>query len=291
MMTGVTDNEPPTPPHGLNMDAEEYRRFQEFQRFQDYQRFVEAQRQGANLPVPVQPGQPVPHHQVPQQPPLPPHQQQHAIHTQLEGMRQQLARIERVTNPPVWKKILHSKWLHRLVGLLIIAIIAVWGVPTLINHYFGGNDNPGGPAALHPGTIQGSGRLEKHPRDAVAAVYHIIATTPPDTACLEFTSAAAAQFARDMHAADCTQAVRTIHDGLDANGVNGYSFVVIPASAMIQQGNTVQISSCAMQLDGGPRLGLFVVTENQYQEWQITGHRNEPNPCPAPSSTTVPPTS
>jgi hypothetical protein len=278
MMAGVTDNEPPTPPHG--MDAEEYRRFQEFQRFQDYQRFVEAQRQGANLPVPVQPGQPVPHHQQPQ-----------AIESQLDGMRQQLARIERVTNPPTWQKILGNKWLHRLAWLVVIVALAVWGVPMLINHYFGGNDNPSGPEALHPGTIQGSGRLEKNPKDAVAAVYHIIAESPPDTACLEFTTAAAAQFAQDMHAANCTQAVRTIHAGLGADGQNAYSFVVVPDSAVITQGNTAQVSSCDMEVDAGPRLGLFIATETQDQEWQITGHRNEPMPGPPPPTTTAPPTS
>lgn len=274
----MTENEPPTPPQGF--DADEYRRFQEFQRFQDYQRFVEAQRQGENLPVPVRPGQPVPHH--------PP-----ALETQLDGMRQQLARIEKVTNPPRWKKILGNKWLHRLLWLLLVVILAVWGVPLLINHWFGGDNGSSGGSggSPHPGTIQGSGRLERNPKDAVAAVYHIIAENPPDTACLEFTTAAAAQFAHDMNAGTCVQAVHTVHASLDSAAINAYSFVAIPDSALTQQGSTAQISSCAMPLGSGPRLGLFVLTENQNQEWQITGHRTEPNPCPAPTTTSTPPTS
>ena len=124
MMTGVTDNEPPTPPRGIDgIGADEYRRFQEFQRFQDYQRFVEAQRQGANLPVPVQPGQPVPHHEQPQ-----------ALEAQLDSMRQQLARIEKRPNPPLWKKILGNRWVHRLSGWCWWSCSPSWGVPMLINH-------------------------------------------------------------------------------------------------------------------------------------------------------------
>lgn len=280
MMTHVTDNEPPTPPRG--MDADEYRRFQEFQRFQDYQRFVEQQQQQANLPVPVQPNQPV----APQ-----PHPQQQALEAQLDTMRKQLERIERVTNPPTWRKVLGNKWLHRALWLVVLVAIGVWGVPALINHYVGGNDNPGGPAALHPGDIAGSGRLEKDPKDAVAAVYHIIAESPPDTACLEFTVSARATFAADLKQPTCLAAVRSVHAGLNSAAIEAYSFVQIPDSALTQQGGTARISSCGMQIDSGPHLGLFVLTENQNQEWQITGHQNEPDPCPPPPSTTVPPTS
>lgn len=259
------------------MDADEYRRFQEFQRFQDYQRFVEAQREGEHLPVAAQPGQPVPHHSEQQ------------LRTQLEGMRQQLARIEKVTNPPTWKKILQNKWLHRAIGLIVVIILAVYGIPALIGHYFGNNDNPGGQAALHPGEIEGSGRLEQNPWDAVAAVYHIVAENPPDTACYEFSVPARTQFATDMGAATCLDAVRRIHAGLSDAAKSAYSTVQIPNNGVST--NPERISSCSMTLDAGPRLGLFVVSENSAGEWQITGHRNEPNPCPTPTTTSAPPTS
>src|SRR6201992_1162781 len=138
----------PTPPRG--MDAAEYRRFQEFQRFQDYQRFVQQQGGGppANLPVPMQPGVPVQPGGVPVQPgaPVP----QHPVEAQLAGMQQQLARIERVTNPPLWQKILRNKWLHRAVWLVIIVAVASVGVPKLLHHYLGsGTDqNPAAPGNL-----------------------------------------------------------------------------------------------------------------------------------------------
>jgi hypothetical protein len=300
MMAGVGENDAggtsdePTPPRGLN--AEEYRRFLEFQRFQEYQRFVETQqRTGSNLPVPITPSQPAHPAQPPAQssvppPPPPPHA---GLEAHLAGMRQQLARIEKVTNPPTWQKILRNKWLHRAIWLVIIVALASWGVPKLIQHYFGGNDQAaaGSGAALHPGEIQGSGRLETNPKDAVAAVYHIIAESPPDTACLEFSVPARAQFATDLHAPTCLQAVRTIHAGLNAAGVDAYSFVEVPDAALVQQGATATISSCAMGVDAGPRLGLFTLTQDGQQEWRITGHSNEPNPCPALTTTTAAPPS
>lgn len=286
MMADVAENDPdePTPPRGI--DAAEYRRFLEFQRFQEYQRFVEAQQRqggGTNLPAPVQPAHPAP--------PAEPHQHDLAEH--LAGMRQQLARIERVTNPPTWQKILRNKWLHRALWLVIVVAVASWGVPRLIHHYLGGDsDQATNGAALRPGEIPGSGRLETNPKDAVAAVYHIIAETPPDSACLEFSPRARGTFAADLHAPTCRQAVRTLHARLGPAGVNAYSFVQVPDTAVTRSAGTARISSCAMGVDAGPRLGLFVVTENQFDEWQITGHSNEPDPCPAPppSSASTPPT-
>jgi hypothetical protein len=264
----------PTPPRG--MDIEEYRRFQEFQRFQDYQRFVQAQ-QGPQPPAPIPPGPPGE---------LPPHSE---LESQIVGMRQQLSRIERVTNPPTWQKILRNKWLHRLLWLVVIVLLATWGVPKLIHHYFGGTDQPGGTAALHPGEIQGSGRLATNPKDGVAAVYHIVAEAPPDEACLEFSPAARAEFARDLGAPTCLQAVRHIHAELDRAAVNAYAFVQVPDSALVRNGTSAQVSSCGMTIDAGPRLGLFTLTQDSSDEWLITGHSREPDPCPAP--TTVPPTS
>lgn len=282
MMANVAEDEPPTPPHGMppqGMDADEYRRFQEFQRFQDYQRFVEAQRQGANLPVPVQPNQPVPHH--PEQ----------ALETRLDSMRQQLARIEKVTNPPTWQKILRNKWLHRGIWLIVIIVLVTWGVPKLINHYFGGNNNPGGPAALHPGQVSGSGKLYNNPADAVAEFYHVVMAAPPGnaTACEAPTNAGGQQLAHDLGVANCVAAVNKIYGELTPPARTAYEYVQVPDSAIVRNGDTAQVSSCAMTIDAGPRLGLFLLTRNPTGDWQITGHQNEPNPCPPPPTTTTPP--
>jgi hypothetical protein len=207
-------------------------------------------------------------------------------------MRQQLARIERVTNPPLWQKILRSKWLHRAAWLVIVIILAVWGVPMLINHYFGNSaDNPGGQAALHPGTVQGSGKLYTNPKDAVAELYHVIEAGPPGNAnaCQIFAGGAARQFAQDIGAKDCVGAVHKVYGQLGTAGVAAYSSVQVPDSAVAQNGTSAQVSSCAMEIDSGPRLGLFLLTQDNEHEWQITGHRNEPDPCPAPPTGSTPP--
>jgi hypothetical protein len=92
-----------------------------------------------------------------------------------------------------------------------------------------------------------------------------------------------------MHAATCLQAVRALHAQLGTDGENAYGVVQVPDAALVQRGRTATVSSCAMQIDAGPRLGLFELTRNSQQEWQITGHSNESDPCPAPPTTTAPP--
>jgi hypothetical protein len=253
------------------LDADEYRRFQEFQRFQDYQRFVEAQQGGAVVPAP--PGAPVRYPPPggyqgwPGGPaPLPP---------------------GKPSRPPIWLIILRTKLVRRLItlGLVFLALYIAY------QHFFGTDTS--NPDALHPGAIQGSHRLAPDPQDAAAAVYHVIAETPPDTACLEFSNAGAIQFAHDLGTTTCKQAVNKIHGQLDGTALNAYSEVGVPESAQKNlSATTAEISSCGMELSAGPRLGVFIVTEDQFNEWQITGHRTEPDPCPAPPTTTAaPPTS
>jgi hypothetical protein len=277
--------EPPTPPTGLpalpagapptplppGLDADEYRRFQEFQRFQDYQRFVASQQGGTaqgNKPVPYP--SPASYQGWPGGPaPLPP---------------------GRPSRPPIWLIILRSKLVRRLItlGLVVLALYIAY------EHYFGSSDT-NNPAVLHPGPVQGSGRLATNPADAVAAVYHLIGENSPTNACLEFSTAAKAQFARDLGAPTCEAAVTAIYGQLDSAGRQAYNEVLVPSTAVTTNGSTAEVSSCGMGISAGPRLGAFVVTEDRFQGWQVTGHRSEPNPCPAASTTTggaaAPPTS
>lgn len=280
----VADNEPPaeppTPPFGLpalpagqsvqpaqpapppGLSADEYRRFQEFQRFQDFQRFSQAGQQPPPAPVAQQP-----------------HQE---LATQLSDMRQQLARIERVTNPPTWQKILRNKWLHRLVWLVVLIVVATWGVPTLVEHYFGNHDaDSTGPAAL-PLPKGQSGVLPEGPHQAVADVYMFVAENQPTAACLIFSTAAAGQFATHNDAATCPAAVTALSGQVTDRADYGQPDLTILPSP---QGNTMTISSCSFTVSGGPRLGTFVLTK-QEQGWEITAYDGAA-PCPA----SAPPTS
>lgn len=281
----MADNEPPDPatpdrdaardadvpavlPPG--MDADEYRKFQEFQRFQEYQRFVEAQGRsgtpgGELVPLPP-PGQPGPY--GPPHPPVP------------YGQQWPAPPPAGPPRTPLWLLVLRSRLVRRLISLALL-LVALY---VAYQHFFG--TDPTNPAALHPGPIEGSGRLEPNPKDAVAAVYHQVADNPPDNACLEFTPAGAQAFARDFGATDCKQAVNRLHAALTSGGRSAYGVVVVFDAAVTRTGNTAVISSCRMRIDDGPRLGAFVLTENADGEWQITGHRAEPDPCPAPPSGT-----
>lgn len=275
MMTDVTDNEPPTPPRG--MDADEYRRFQEFQRFQDYQRFVEQQQQQANLPVPVEPNQPV----APQ-----PHPQQHALEAQLDTMRKQLERIERVTNPPTWRKVLGNKWLHRALWLVVLVAIGVWGVPALIQHYFGNHNNAGGPGSL-PLPKGESRELDASSNDTVHDVYMYIAQGYPKQACFYFSDAAANRFGRAFGQSNCEAAATKIKSMVtDAASYAEPNLKQLPVPLANQQQTT--ISSCSFDVSSGPRLGTFTMTRQLDNTWLITGYAAQ-QPCPTTSS--VAPTS
>jgi hypothetical protein len=257
---------PPSMPPGLN--ADDYRRFQEFQRFQDYQRYVETQ--GGQ---PAQPQQP-PTHQ-------PPH---HELMTHLSDMRQQLARIERITNPPLWQKILRNKWLHRAVWLVIVVVLATWGVPQVIHHYFGNADTGTGPGAL-PLPKGQSGVLPDGPHQAVADVYMFVAENQPTAACLIFSDAAKQQFAVASGAGDCPSAVTALYGQLIDKAAYAQPILTeLPGP----QGGSMTISSCSFKVTGGPRLGTFTLTK-QAQGWEITAYQ-APSPCPAPTSGSAPPT-
>lgn len=259
------------------MDSEEYRRFQEFQRFQDYQRFVEAQGNG-QAPVSAQPPQ------------------DKALATQLDGMRQQLARIERVTNPPMWRKILRSKWLHRAAWLVIVIILATWGVPKLIEHYFGnGSDNtPPSQAALPATNVGQSGELET-PKQTIHDVYQFIAEGNSKSLCgITMNARASGQFARIQGTQTCAGAVAKLNGALTTTDeVNQY--VLADTSQLPDpHGNTYVVTSCQLAALNPPLppLATFTLTKQAQtaDSWQITNVTAPIEQCPAtPSLGSTPP--
>jgi hypothetical protein len=199
-------------------------------------------------------------------------------------MRQQLARIERVTNPPTWQKVLRNKWLHRLAWLVILIVLATWGVPTLIEHYFGNHsaDNTG-PAAL-PAPVNQSGTLPEGPHQAVQDVYLFVAENQQSPICHTiFDAAAGSQFAAANGAKNCPAAVAALYGQLtDKDAYAQPDLTALPSP----QGDTMLISSCSFTVSGGPRLGTFTLTHEQ-SGWRVTGYAGSA-PCPI---TSTPPTS
>jgi hypothetical protein len=267
---------PETPPAGV--DPETFRQFQEFQRFQQFQAFTQGQQpppppaappwtaEGGNL----EPMHPV-HHQLGQ------------VQQQLNQIQQSQAKIERATNPPLWRKILRSTPFRWAVGLLIIVLIAIWGVPALVQHYVGGGSAQNTNTAGKPTSIQQSGQLAGAPYDAVADIYLFPAEgMAPDKSCLTFTASAARSFAQAFGTSSCAAAFTKIASEItDRDAYSDPDTSRLPSSPT---GDTVTVDSCDLGVTGGPRLGTFTVTHVD-KGWQITGYQAQ-QPCP----TTAPPT-
>jgi hypothetical protein len=274
--TGNLPDVPEQPPAGV--DPETFRQFQEFQRFQQFQHFTQTTppaappwtAEGGNLePAPGRPD----------------------VHEQLAGVRDQLhkiqhsqAKIERVTNPPLWRKILRSTPVRWAMGILLLIILAVWGVPALIQHYFGSNVDQHTNGAGKPSSIGVSGLLPGAPYDTVAAVYLLPAQgSPASRTCLLFSPTAAKTFAQAFGAASCEAAVGKITAQItDRNAYATPDMSMLPNPT----GDTVTVSSCAFDVTGGPRLGTFTVTK-QEDGWLVTGYQAQ-QPCTSSVPTTGP---
>jgi len=289
MMEAVGENEPGQEPAG-DWSAEQIRRFQEFQRFQAYLRFSEGQggpqqQPGGEL-VPVQPAQSPP----PGAPgPFGVPAVQQPLDAQLAGMREQLDRIERVANPPWWRKLLRSRLVRWPVLLLILAAIGVWGVPALVNHYIGGSAAPaGGPGAQLPAPKTASGELPQKAKDAVAELYRAIGENAPGYACFLFDQQTSVAFGNAFGVAGCEAAVPLIHQRLtDPNSYSEPDLSQLPNQTATQ--TTMTISSCQFTVSGGPRLGTFTLTKVSDGGWEITGYTAQ-QPCPSTTTPTTAPT-
>lgn len=260
---------PETPPAGV--DPETFRQFQEFQRFQQFQRFTQGQTPPPDAAPPWSAAggqlEPV---QGRQQPP-PVHEQLAVVQAQLHEMRQSQAKIERATNPPLWRKILRSTPFRWAIGLLVIVLIAIWGVPALVQHYVGGGNDQHTNTAGKPTSIQQSGQLAGAPYDAVADVYLFPAEgLSPDKSCLTFSASAAKSFAQAFGTSSCVAAFTKIAGEItDKDAYSDPDTSKLPTNPT---GNTVTVDSCDLGVTGGPRLGTFTVTHVD-KGWEITGYQ------------------
>jgi hypothetical protein len=274
----VPEAGPGTPPAGV--DPETFRQFQEFQRFQQFQRFTQGQ-QGQQSPPPAAPPWTAEGGNI--EPAHPVHHQLGQVQQQLHEIRQSQAKIERATNPPLWRKILRSTPFRWAVGLLVIALIAIWGVPALVQHYVGGGTDQHTNPAGKPISIQQSGQLAGAPYDAVADIYLFPAEgLAPDKSCLTFTASAAKSFAQAFGTSSCVAAFTKIASEItDKDAYSDPDTSRLPSNPT---GNTVTVDSCDLGVSGGPRLGTFTVTHVE-KGWQITGYQAQ-QPCPAPPTPT-----
>ncbi|TDV45553.1 hypothetical protein CLV71_112225 [Actinophytocola oryzae] len=265
---GLVPGPGPAPPPAQrppnDITPEQVRQFQEFQRFQELMRKAADEGMPPGNPPPglLQPwGQPPPKESLP-------------------------------------KRMLKAAVSKIITGLVVLAVLVVAGYFAV--DYFLGEDHDQPPAHETGGGKATTNLIfETSPRNAVQKVYDDIAQGDAKSACSRFTDDGRAQFTENMseYGNTCSQIVMTIHNGIAAKHMKSeYANPWIPTSAVPATGDTVSVSSCALEVTGGPRLGLLTLSKIPNSEgagggdaqWIVSGHQVEPENCGGSAST--PPT-
>ncbi|WP_181771811.1 hypothetical protein [Amycolatopsis pittospori] len=257
------------------LDEEQLRQFQQFQQFQDYLKFTEAQNQGI---VPSQPAQPVaqPYGQPPAPPGPPPGE---------------LVKAPRPRAP---------RWLRRLGGkvvawLIAILLIAIAGTIVYRQIFPSDTGKTSEQIASEGGGTYKTNKIltSASPFEAVRSVYDGIAQhgagqkSMVDLVCGKFEESTQQQFAIDVNAKDCRDAVERLHSEVKTGGINDYAESISKRSGW-PPGDVVVVKSCDFTITGGPALGDFTVSKVQNSQWLITGHAPGPKTCPPPAPSTTP---
>jgi hypothetical protein len=247
---------PPGPAGPGPVDPEQYAQFEQFQQYQQFLKYQETQ---GGPPALLPPGK----------------------------------------KPPLWKKILFSKGIRKLAFAVVVVLAVVWA----FNHYFGPppDDGLGVQGQAGPGQRTDPGKASVSPGAAVDTLYRLASQgKKPDfdgksdfatDACALFDAQGRAEFVRDFggdtsrgfEGPDCPTIVRAM-DGK-------VGVLQVKPSVDLVGKKVIELSSCRdLRLKPGtPGLGKLTMTPFG-DGWIISGHEAEPEPCPAPTTTTSAPT-
>lgn len=179
---------------------------------------------------------------------------------------------------PPWRKVLMSKWLRRAVALLLLLIAANWA----FDHYFGD------PEAGLPASKTGGFKTERNvihaqsPGEGILLFYVGVGGGNADVVCRRFESELLADtFGDHFNAPSCQVAVQQL-----AEQVTDRSEFTRPlpgkADFTPRPDGSVVVSSCDLDIRGGPRLGEFtfrIIPGSRSDQWIITDHRKEAAGC------------
>lgn len=276
MMECVADNEHPppgpddrTPPSGVPapsggelsvrppavppIDPEAVRQFQQFQQFQELMR--QQAEEGFPQGTPPAPGS-----------------------------------LERWGRPPPklppWKRALKTVG-GKLVTLAVVALLVAAGAFWLIEKLPGSGPpkSPGEPEVIGGKKAKTNLIYETDPRNAVQKIYDDIAQDDPTSACGRFDDEARAQFTD--HFAELGATCEDVVTALNAQVTNGqkseYANPRFPSTVKTNPtSDTVPVSSCELEVTGGPRLGRLIVSKMNDSvggQWIVTRHEAEPADC------------
>ncbi|QGK71557.1 hypothetical protein GIY23_20370 [Allosaccharopolyspora coralli] len=227
-------------------DDEEYRQYQEFLEFQKFREWQRNRSDGART----------------------------SFTGETKRSREPQAR-------PRWKRalgLLRYKTVRRLLYLLVAVLFAWW-----LLHYLLGDIMDNGDSTAPDGGTPGKQDFSTapipsaDPATAVAGVYNYVAYNRAGDACALFNEAGRQAFADSYGAASCVAAVQRIN--ADVADPVQYPNIKIGRDAETTEGGNSSVSSCGLDVQGGPRLGMFHLTQNAKGGWLIAGHEHEPADC------------
>ena len=121
------------------------------------------------------------------------------------------------------------------------------------------------------------------PREAIRMIYNNVAQATLPDACTRFeTEELAERFADHVGAPDCATAIRRLN--AEVTNASAYARPYFPSAVDLTPGadGTVVVSSCALDIREGPRLGEFtlrVIPGSRANQWIISDHRKEAEDC------------
>lgn len=165
-----------------------------------------------------------------------------------------------------WLVVLGSRIFWRALFFLLVVFSAMW----TYNHFFSVDDP--GDIAQDSGGVTGPAQGLSEPaglQGTVGMFYKHVSFADTTRACTLFLHDDTRQKFADAHgASDCAAAVKTLK--AQVTSVDRYQQVMFPPDMRKTPTTTrVTIDSCVLAVEGGPRLGSFVV-EKINAGWVIT---------------------
>ncbi|MFB9905285.1 hypothetical protein [Allokutzneria oryzae] len=152
------------------------------------------------------------------------------------------------------------KW----AAFLLVLALAWW-------YFFGGSGGNGS-----DGKASNSPTRGLSPEHTLRMVYTYAEAGDGGAACSFFSTAGAEEFAKNMGAVNCLQAIDDIAAKAKTEPLAKAKVPPVPA---FTSGGKSEASSCQMRENDGRRLGAFLLTRQPDGGWQITGHEAEPADC------------
>lgn len=166
----------------------------------------------------------------------------------------------------------------KIVTAVVVVLLLIGAGWFAIDYFFGGPPSQAPASQIGGNKTKDRLLFEKNPRSAVRRVYENIAMGDQRGTCDRFTPQARTQFTNAFGGDSCETVVDTLKAQVTEGMKDEYANPWIPASAATPTGQTATVSSCDLDVEGGPRLGRFtlgVIEESLDGQWIVTAYEQE----------------